>query len=199
MLQDWPDGSPLTLHTLASLMISKSDNTATDVLLDFVGRTSVEKLAPGNAPFLSTREAFILKAKSNAPLLARFRSGDEAARRKILTEIAKTKPTTDFGAEPTALDVEWMFSARRLCELLAKNKDLDALHINPGLAKPKTWSKVAYKGGSEPGVLNFSSWVEKGAQKHCVVTTWNDETKALDEDRLATLHGLLLVALAGGK
>ncbi len=28
ILQTWPDGSPLTLHTLATLMISRSDNTA---------------------------------------------------------------------------------------------------------------------------------------------------------------------------
>ena len=33
MLQSWPAGSPVTLHTLASLMISISDNTAADELL----------------------------------------------------------------------------------------------------------------------------------------------------------------------
>lgn len=29
ILQDWPDGSPLSIYTLASLMISRSDNTGT--------------------------------------------------------------------------------------------------------------------------------------------------------------------------
>jgi hypothetical protein len=33
IMQDWPQGAPATLHTLATLMISRSDNTATDVLL----------------------------------------------------------------------------------------------------------------------------------------------------------------------
>jgi beta-lactamase family protein len=32
-LQSWPAGSPVTLHTLASMMISASDNTAADELL----------------------------------------------------------------------------------------------------------------------------------------------------------------------
>lgn len=43
MLQNWPDQSPVTIHTLASLMISISDNTATDQLLEFLGRENVEK------------------------------------------------------------------------------------------------------------------------------------------------------------
>ena len=37
-LQTWPEASPLTLQTLATLMISQSDNTATNVLLRLVGR-----------------------------------------------------------------------------------------------------------------------------------------------------------------
>jgi beta-lactamase class A len=37
-LQDWPAGSQLTLQTLAALMISQSDNTATDTLLHLLGR-----------------------------------------------------------------------------------------------------------------------------------------------------------------
>ena len=59
MLQSWPAGAPLTLHTLATLMISISDNTAADTLLKLVGRDKVEA-ALGIAPVLSTRELFIL-------------------------------------------------------------------------------------------------------------------------------------------
>jgi hypothetical protein len=47
-------------------MISVSDNTAADALLSIAGRENVEKFAPRNRPFLSTREAFILKAVPNA-------------------------------------------------------------------------------------------------------------------------------------
>jgi beta-lactamase class A len=38
ILQDWPEGTPLTIATLANLMISISDNTATEALIDIVGR-----------------------------------------------------------------------------------------------------------------------------------------------------------------
>ncbi len=46
MLQGWPVGAPMTLHTLASLMISISDNTATDVLMRIVGREAVYLTKP---------------------------------------------------------------------------------------------------------------------------------------------------------
>lgn len=52
VLQTWPDGAPLTLHTLATLMISQSDNTATDAIIDVVGRETLKSIAPRNRPFL---------------------------------------------------------------------------------------------------------------------------------------------------
>ena len=42
ILHTWPTGSQLTLESLATLMISQSDNTATDHLLNIVGRKTVE-------------------------------------------------------------------------------------------------------------------------------------------------------------
>jgi len=197
-LQDWPDGSPLTVHTLASLMISRSDNTATDALLDLAGRPAVEKHAPGNAPFLSTRDAFVMKSKGGAELLGKWRAGDEAARRKLLADLAKAPlpAVTDFADDKvTALDVEWRFSAKRLCELLGKTKDLPMLHINPGVAVRKDWDSIAFKGGSEPGVLNLSTWVEKGGKSHCVVATWNDADKPVDDAKMSALYGQLLSAV----
>lgn len=43
LLQNMPIGSPLTLHTLAAAMIAESDNTASDVLIDVVGRDRLER------------------------------------------------------------------------------------------------------------------------------------------------------------
>jgi len=45
-LQTWPQGSPLTLHTLAALMISQSDNTATDGVIQILDRAAIEAMAP---------------------------------------------------------------------------------------------------------------------------------------------------------
>ena len=47
ILRDWPDGSPLTLYALAALMISKSDNTATDALIGLLGRDAIEPFGRG--------------------------------------------------------------------------------------------------------------------------------------------------------
>lgn len=52
-----------------------------------------------------------------------------------------------------------------------------------------------YKGGSEPGVLNLSTWAEKAGKKHCVVTTWNDPKKDVEKSMLVSLHGALLAGL----
>ncbi|NBX24761.1 MAG: hypothetical protein EBQ99_01700 [Planctomycetes bacterium] len=69
ILQDWPDGSPVTLDTAANLMISASDNTATDLLMATLTRERVEAMLstmgmrdPARTqPFLSTGEMFRLK------------------------------------------------------------------------------------------------------------------------------------------
>jgi len=43
ILQTWPSGAPVTLQTLATLMISQRDNTAADHLLHTLGRENVER------------------------------------------------------------------------------------------------------------------------------------------------------------
>jgi hypothetical protein len=198
ILQGWPEGSPLTLSTLASLMISLSDNTATDALIDVVGRENIEAIAPHNRPFLTTREAFVLKNPENAQLLQRYRQGDVESRRQLLPDLA-TSPIPNaniFAAEPIAPDIEWYFSTRELCGLMENVASLPLMGINPGLAKPEEWQSVAYKGGSEPGVLNLTTWLEdENGQTYCISATWNHET-ALEEIRFQLLYK---AAIAGIK
>lgn len=201
-LQTWPDGSALTLQTLATLMISISDNTATDALINILGRDSVEAVSDRNQPFLTTREAFILKAKANQEILQRYRTADLAGKRQILTEIAqKNLPdlsSSPFGDKPSALDVEWLFTPYELCKLMAGVADLPLMSVNPGggLVNPQNWSRVAYKGGSEPGVLNLTTWLEaKNGKSYCVVATWNNNDAVLDEKRLYELYGAVIKGL----
>ena len=56
ILQRWPDGTPRTLATDAAEMISISDNTAADALIEIVGANALKPFAAGNNPFLKTRE-----------------------------------------------------------------------------------------------------------------------------------------------
>ncbi|MDI3284259.1 serine hydrolase [Polyangium sp. 15x6] len=184
----------LTVHTLAALMIAQSDNTATDALIHLLGRAAIERHAPGNTPLLTTREFFVLETPQNAALLERFRAADPAGRRAMLDELRKTPlPSLEAYTHdgPRALDVEWRFTARDLCALLEKTKDLPVARLNPGLASPKEWDVIAYKGGSEPGILNLSTWAERGGRRHCIVATWN-HTEPLDEARFYELYRALL-------
>jgi beta-lactamase class A len=198
ILQNWPEGSPLTLFSLASLMISISDNTATDALIEIVGRDEIEAIATHNRPFLTTREAFILKNPENAELLQRYRQGDETTRRQILTELQTYDlPGVEmFGAEPLALDVEWFFSTRELCQLMENVAPLPLIQINPGVANPQDWRAIAYKGGSEPGVLNFTTSLEDGnGQTYCISATWNNKQAVLDETRFQTIYSAAITGL----
>src|SRR5690606_19908040 len=181
-----PAGTPVTLASLANLAMSISDNTATDALIALTGRDAVEAVSPRNTPFLTTREMFTLKSENNADLRRRWSAADAASRQRLLPEIAGL-PLPDPGelsSVPT-IDIEWFMSAAELCALLDDTAALPALRINPGLARPSDWTEIAYKGGSEPGVLSFATRLagEDGAA-HCVVATWNDDA-ALDDAQLA--------------
>ena len=92
VLHSWPIGAPVTIETLAILMISQSDNTAADHLLHLLGREQVENQQrvvgnthfARNLPFLTTRELFALKTPANAALAARYQTGPTAVRRDVL-------------------------------------------------------------------------------------------------------------------
>ncbi len=198
-LQTWPEGSALTLQTLASLMISQSDNTATDGLISILGRPAIEAFSPRNRPFLTTREVFALKAAPNRGLLERYRVGNEADRRKVLEEISRV-PLPDVGdlsIAPTVPEVEWFFTTGELCTLMTRVADLPLMGINPGVATPQDWNQIAFKGGSEPGVLNLTTWLKaKSGKTYCVSATWNN-TEALDDARFTTLYSGILAGLKG--
>ena len=176
IMQSWPDGSLVTLHTAATLMISISDNTATDLVLHTVGRDAVEAemRASGNAhlaktlPFLSTREMFVIKASEMGNVYA---AADEAQRRAMLASLdldgideARFLDTFTSGTPVLIDEVEWfasMVDERGLMRVLAALPDDTArqiMTVNPVFDESETanWDYVGYKGGSEPGVLNMS-------------------------------------------
>lgn len=197
-LHTWPEGSYLTVQSLAAMMISESDNTATDHLIQLIGRENIEAISPNNKPFLMTRELFQLKGKGNRSLLDRYRGSNLQQKRSILIELAKQPlpNVSEFeGVPPNALDVEWFFTPTQLCQLIDRVSDLPLMSINPGVASPQDWQKIAFKGGSEPGILNLTTSVQaKDGKRYCVVATWNHELP-LDEAKFMGLYGGLLVYL----
>lgn len=198
ILQDWPVGSALTIETLATLMISISDNTATDALIDIVGRENIEALTPRNQPFLTTREFFALKNPTNAAWLERYRQGDLEAKRQVLIEVPDLPLPNEsvFAGAPVSPDVEWFFTSQELCQLIEQVAPLSAMRVNPGVANPADWQQIAFKGGSEPGVLNLTTWLkDEAGNTYCVVTTWNNPDQALDETALSQFHQSAIAGL----
>lgn len=172
ILQDEPDGTVKSVREVAELMISISDNTATDLLIDLLGRERIEEHLDDmgltqpelNIPFLTTRELFALKVGPSAGLGTQYVDADEAGRRAILEQIsditAADLPVADLD-EPLAPDrLEWFASSADLCTafwtIWSQGDDVvrEILTINPGVApEPGVWDQVAFKGGSEPGLL----------------------------------------------
>jgi beta-lactamase class A len=187
LLQEWPDGAPLTLHTLATLMIARSDNTGADGLIHLLGREAVERLAPRNRPFLTSREWFTLTLSEDPTWLARYRAADEPGRRAVLADLA-AQPAPEpsrLAQKPVVLDVEWLFTPRELCGLMGRVADLPLLQIAHGPIDGDRWQRVAYKGGAEPGVLSVTADLQAGdGQRYCLAAVWND-ARPVDGPRFA--------------
>jgi beta-lactamase class A len=207
-LQTWPQGSPVTLHTLAALMVSVSDNTAADMLLRTLGRENVERMmatigveaAARNRPLLSTLEMAAIKT-GPAPALDAWLQADEAGRRRMLAgdyanADASRIEVARFTGNPLHIDgVEWFASASdmvRTMDWLRREGDDAAraiLAINPGVGQLRNeLAYVGYKGGSEPGELNLTWLVRSPAGAwHVVTGTWNNPAAPLDEQRFIGL------------
>lgn len=199
LLQDWPPETAITLESLATMMIAISDNTATDALINVVGRDALEALTPRNSPFLTTREFFALKNPANGDLLTAFRQADGETKKQVLAALKNAAlPSVDvFSGDPVNIDIEWQLSTRELCTFMAQVQSLPLMSVNPGVAKPKNWQRVAYKGGSEPGVLNLTTGLRsKNGKPYCVSATWNDPNRALDEIALTRLYSGLIEGLS---
>ncbi|HWG38063.1 MAG TPA: serine hydrolase [Terriglobales bacterium] len=214
-LQGWPLGTPLTLQSLASLMISISDNTAADQLLHTVGRERVEaqQSAMGsghaalNQPFLTTWEMFQLKY-GDAGRRQTFLSDGAAARRSLLASLAPSATpelsakleAASSGTGPREIEnLEWLESASDICHALAwfhapesdRNRATarSILAINRGLPlSASKWTYIGFKGGSEPGVISLDFLLRsKTGAWYAVSAIWNNPRAAVNEQQWALL------------
>ena len=214
--QRWPTGAPMTLHTLATLMISISDNTATDALLQALGRDKVDAMVAqtgvvdptATLPLLTTMELFQLKAPANADLAAKWKAADPDGRRKLLADnrarLAATKiDPSMFADKPLAPDVEWFASPRDEAAVLnwlrtkGGEQALAILAVNPGTPSAALFDYAGFKGGSEPGVI-FTNWLVKTKKGnwYAVAGGWTRRDAAVDERGFAMLMSRLLAQVA---
>jgi beta-lactamase class A len=177
-LQEVPAGTRVSVRQTVLQMIANSDNTAADMLIHLVGRAAVQAQdrqwsahAALNVPFLTTREAFLLKDLYPA-LAQRYLSLAPGQRAAFLASsvdplpFSQAQAQSDVGGSlPADIDtIEWFASPDDICRAFA---GLQQLAAQPALAPlgpilsadnldigldPAQWPAIWYKPGSEPGV-----------------------------------------------
>ena len=222
VFQTFPPGTTLSLREYANAMISISDNTATDHLMGRLGRIRVEaqQLRFGmadlrrNAPFLTTRELFILKF-TDYPRIARiFERLPSPLQRLYLAGVVDKLPlppieSFESWTTPRSIDtIEWFGSPGDICRAFA---GLDQQARTPGLEPvgqalslddgglwldPETWSQTWFKGGAEVGVLTLSYLARTGAETYVVSAMVSDPTAEVPEIAQQELEALIRGAFA---
>jgi Beta-lactamase enzyme family len=176
ILQDWLINAPVTLYSLAALMIAISDNTATDNLLFYLGRDRVEaaltkmhhQQSELTIPLLATFEMFTLKYSPDKQMGLDYVQGDLATKRNLLKKIQEQPLGQINTLEPCQIDrLEWFASTKDLCramnwlrektelEPVASAREILAIEKQL-LFSDEIWDFVGFKGGFEPGALNFT-------------------------------------------
>lgn len=197
-MQDFPEDSPVTLHSAALAMIAESDNTASDLLIDLLGHAPVAaQLGIAPEELLTTREFFALKA--DADRRADWLAAAPAGKPAIAASAAETLPAIEAVMGPHDAGLEWYLPLDRLCALGSPLAALPMMQVNPGpvIAQPGLWQSISYKGGSETGVLNFTAWLtDTEGRQHCVALTVNDPG-AIPETTAIAAFGAFLRSLHG--
>lgn len=211
VLQAWPTGAPVTLQTLATLMVSISDNSATDTLMTTLGRAAVDARAAangGSAPVLTTREAFVVKG--DPALIAAWKDATPPARRALLDSrkaaiAAAPLDASVFSGKPVAIDsVEWFASPFAMAGLLDRLRQAAdpvraILAVNAGVdsATAGRFRYIGYKGGSEPGVIALNFVVQsKDGRWYAATGNWHRADDQVSEVRFAGLMTRLLALVA---
>jgi hypothetical protein len=220
VLQNEPAGTALPLSRYADLMISISDNTATDHLMHRLTRRAVERQlaafghdAPQvTTPLLTTREFFALKLVAYPTLASVYAALPRVVRPLMLPAIGRlpldgVQPWT----APRALDtVEWFGSPSDVCDAYAGLQRqargpggepiAHALSINDGgIALDRDeFPEIWFKGGSEVGVLDLTYRVRTAGGRTLVASVLlSDPGAALaDATVLPEAQALIRGALA---
>ncbi len=201
-----PAGTKRTLRHFAERMIADSDNTATDHLIDRLGRKNVEAAlaafghgAPEmNVPLLTTRELFTFKIAMTPERVDAYLAAQDDEQRRILETVVDpiSLPRSGYGdwVAPKRIDsIEWFASAREVCRVLATLHEMtrrpgldpiaEILELNRGAVfDARTWPDAGFKGGYEAGVFNLTWLLRRMDGRWFVVTAGlNDPVSYIDQ------------------
>lgn len=215
ILQNWPDNTPMTLQGLATLMITASDNTATDQLIDEIGRdrlemtvmTSGSKNDLKTLPLLKTREAFALKMPDREKLRRQYINASLGERKRILAQnqdqlAIGSIAIANLANEPQHIEtIEWFASPADVVGLLVlmhrRNETVlkNILSSNPVIppGDAKRWKYLGGKGGSEPGVISYAFLaISKKGTDYAISGSWNNPEAPVNNAVFLSLMNRLL-------
>lgn len=201
-----PSGTSVSVEDLAAAMIAQSDNTATDHLIDYLGRTNVEDAFAAfghsdpevNQPLLLTRELFSIKMTQSTEWIQSFSQADEDDRLAMLSQEIEPLHIDPYGGwgqwnGPTAIDdVEWFATANDLCKVMVSLWGMGAqsglepvreilLGNRGGVLDTRMFPEAGYKGGYEAGVVNMTYVLERQDGRMFFVTAgYNHPTSVVD-------------------
>lgn len=168
-----PDNTPFSVLELAELMLGISDNTATDLLHELVGRDAMNAIpaAFGHAepdlltPFLNISETFHLLFSVPFASANGYLNGSEVQQAAFVT--GTLEPLGSFAASGGGFNnaeltttVTWRASPIDICKAFARHRTwapgsdealLVERSLGAGIAQPNlrnAWDRVWYKGGS---------------------------------------------------
>jgi hypothetical protein len=180
-VQEVPAGTRMPVRQAAARTMEISDNTATDMLIHLLGRPAVEAQARHwsghaalNIPFLTNREALVLKDAGYPELANQYLSLAPGQRAEFLASAVDPVPLSQPQAHPLLPawpeprhigSIGWFASPDDIGRALA---GLQQLATQPALAPlgpilsandggigldPARWPTVGHTGGFEPGIL----------------------------------------------
>lgn len=225
-LNQAPAGATYPLRHYADLMISLSDNTATDHLIRRLDRRAVEDQQfrfgmvdpAATVPFPLTRDMSQLKGNSYPTFAEPYQQLRGEDRRGYLDTVIAPLPLAGVQGWTVPRDIdtiEWFGSPADLCRAFAGLRRqagtaglepvTQALSIIDGVIglDPAQWPTVWFKGGSETGVLTLNYLASTAQGRTVAVSAMiSDPARALDPmaetELIALVHGAFRMAAGTG-
>jgi hypothetical protein len=215
-LQFSPPGTKVSVQETATKMISISDNTAADMLINLVGRAAVgtqvqhwSSTPELDVPFLTTREMILLHYVDFPRLAHAYLNRAPNKRGAFLDSSVDPLPLSEVkgSTEPRDIDkIEWFGSPDDVCRAFVGLQQLShqprlspissIFSVNTGSLglDPSEWPTVWFKGGSEPGVLTLGYMATNSDGQTFVVSAMLSSAAAT----LAPSATLTLLEAVGG-
>lgn len=204
----YPDQAPLTIFSLAYHMIAEDDNTATDILIDYIGREKLEAYIKTltanyalNTPLLKISE--VLKIKAKPSIAERYQKASESEKRRLVNSLNNEEidiSNVEFSTPSFIPTIGWFLSPNDICKLMDHLRILNHPFVEAILSantlldtKSASYLWAGFKGSKEEGVLSLN-WLlqRKDNRYYCISIVINDERKMIDEKEVIKLSRELL-------